>query len=170
MFEYIQKVTTPVRACMAGEAARTGNLALLPQAPNHDGPETILELLNSKQRFIPLVVPMRSEVILLNRRLLNWVMAGPDVATDLVCPSTYMVTHEEVAHITFHDGSTVPGLMQMEQPQGMNRVSDYLNLDEDFFAMRAATGFMLVNKARIRGVRLVAPSPAPMTIQDVHSG
>jgi len=90
------------------------------------------------------------------------------VRPELVCPPNYMVTHEETVHITFRDGRTLVGLVQMEQPEGMNRVSDFLNLPDDFFPLRTAHGAALVNKSEARAVRLLAPSPQPVTLKDLN--
>ncbi len=167
MFEYIEKIAVEISVCMSGEESQPGHCWLLPQSRDHLGPETLFELLNSGSRIVPLVVPERSEVVLLNRLDVNWVMATREVKPELVCPPNYLVTNEETVHITFRDGRTMVGLVQMEQPEGMNRVSDFLNLPDDFFPMRATQGAALVNKSQVRAVRLLAPSPQPVAVRDL---
>jgi hypothetical protein len=168
MFEFIEKIAVEISICMSGEEPLPGHCWLLPQSRDHLGPETLFELLNSGTRIVPLVVPERSETVLLNRLDINWVMVGREVKPELICPPNYLVTHEETVHITFRDGRTLVGVVQMEQPEGMNRVSDFLNLSDDYFPLRAANGSAVVNKSQVRAVRLIAPSPQPVAIRDLR--
>jgi hypothetical protein len=59
-------------------------------------------------------------------------------------------------------GETLEGVLQMELPEGFNRVSDYLNGPEDFFPLATPDGAYLVNKHRVREVQLFRASPKPL--------
>jgi hypothetical protein len=73
--------------------------------------------------------------------------------------------------LRLHGGAELEGLLQLERLGEFNRASDYLNRVEDFFAVETRAGLVLVNKLRIREVRVFAISPLPMTAgtDDVRS-
>jgi hypothetical protein len=52
-------------------------------------------------------------------------------------------------------------LLQLELPNELNRASDYLNLADDFFTLETSEGLLLVNKFRVREVRVFVASPMP---------
>jgi len=166
MTGYVHKHRAPVRVCLPGQDPVDGLFSLAPQSALHDGPETILELLNSPVRVIPFILTEHSTVLLLTRLNIDWVIAGHGVDPHLVSPKTYAVTREESVHITFNDGRGVSGLLQMELPQGMNRASDFLNTPEEFFPMRTRVGIVIVNKGRVRDVTVTQISPRPMVLEE----
>jgi hypothetical protein len=166
MSGYVHKHRAPVRVCLPGQDPIDGLFSLNPQSPHHDGCETILELLNSAARVIPFIVAEQSTVLLLTRLNIDWAVAGAGVDPALVCPRTYAVTREETVQLTFNDGRTISGLLQMELPQGMNRASDFLNGAEEFFPMRTRIGIVIVNKARVRDVQVMQVSPRPVVLEE----
>lgn len=150
MYKHIQKKRAIVRVCTAGGEDLDGFLMLGPRAEHRDGAETILELLNSGKRVIPLILAGEEQVMLLCRAKIDWVAAGPSADPALVYPSTYLVTRQERIEIQFGDGRTIEGTVQMEVEEGFTRVSDFLNLPGDFFPMVTRFGTVLVNKNRMR--------------------
>jgi hypothetical protein len=161
MPHFVDKMRLPVRVQVSGEEPMIGFLSVSPQSALHEGPETLLELLNTAQRMVPLVMAADSSVLLLTREHLDWVAPDPSVATDLVRPRPYLVTREERVAAEWLDGRRVEGLMPMELPRELNRASDYLNGQDDFFPLVTPSGTLLVNKSRIRGVRIFGSSPRP---------
>ena len=163
MAEYLEKERIHVRISLTGEDPLDGELSLAPVAEAHDGPESVLDILNGPSRFIPFVRGDDRSVLLLSRTNINWMVTGPGVDTQRVCPANFMVTREESVHVTFTDGRGIDGLIQMELPEGMNRASDFLNCPEEFFALRSRLGVVLVNKTRVRDVLVHEPSPLPIS-------
>ena len=164
MAQYIHKLRAAVRLSMPGQDPLDGELALAPVSPIGSGPETILELLNSPHHVIPLMLGSDDGVLLVNRLNINWVMAGHGVDSELVGPRTFLVTREETVHVTLADGAAIDGLIQMELPADKNRVSDFLNAPEEFFALRTRLGIVMVNKTHVRDIRVTQPSPKPVSI------
>ena len=157
MPEYVAKNRASVRVCLPGQDPIDGRIALSPLSRTRQGSETILELLNTPQRVIPFELP--HTVLLITRLSIDWVLAAKGVEADLVCPRTYVVSREESVEVTFNDGRSIGGMIQMELPEGMNRASDFLNCPDDFFPLRTRLGVAIVNKASIRETRVHAPSP-----------
>jgi hypothetical protein len=164
MARYIEKLQAAVRVSQPGEEPVDGWLSLSPQAQFHDGPETLLDLLNSAVRVIPLVRGAGQPVLLLTRLSLDWVMPAPDVTAERVGPRTYRVTREERVEVRFVDGRRIEGLVQMELPEDLNRASDFLNGAEDFFTLLTPFGILLVNKASVRETLVYQSSPRPVEL------
>ena len=162
MAEFINKQWVAVRISLPGEDPLDGQLALASRSETRDGPQTVLEMLNSRARMIPFQRAEDDKVLLLSRRNVNWVVLGSGVDPLLVCPATYGASREESVHVTFTDGRGIDGRIQMELPEGMNRASDFLNCPEEFFALRSRLGIVLVNKSCVRDVLVLEPSPLPL--------
>lgn len=169
MAQYVEKIRVPVRVSQPGCAPVDGYLALGPQAEFHAGPETILERLNAPDRVIPFQRGDDEQILLLNRRDIEWVAADPAVSTNLICPPNYVVTAEEDVHLRLMGGGTLEGRVPMELPQEMNRASDFMNAREDFFPLLTPFGVLVVNKQRVSSFELTKPSPAPPGEQNGES-
>jgi len=162
MPRFVDKIRTRVRLAQPGKEPVNGFLSLAPQAPFHEGPETLLELLNSDIRVIPFIREDDDAVILLTRRNIDWVAAGSGVAPERIHPPAFRVTREERVELTLNNGSHVEGLVQMELPTDYNRISDFLNGAEDFYALVTRWGTVLINKAAVRETRLFESAPRPL--------
>lgn len=165
MPEYVHKFRAAVVVCQVGQEQMEGSLSLAPQAEFHHGPETLLERLNTRDRILPFHRREDGAVLLLSRLELEWVAAGRGVERDLVCPPTYLVTREERVLVRFTSGHEIEGLLQMELPETLNRASDFLNGEEDFFPLVTPQGISILNKHRVLYARVYESSPRP-----VHSG
>jgi hypothetical protein len=162
MPQYVEKHRIRVKVAATGLALVEGFLSLASQSGAHDGPETILELLNSDQRVVPLIRATDESVVLLMRDNIESVAAGADVEPHWVCPPSYLVTREEHVEVMFADGGGIEGLLQMELPEHLNRASDFLNGAGSFFPLVTRTGTILVNKAKLSGTRVFTASPRPL--------
>jgi len=160
--EFVDKQRLAVRVCMAWGEPLDGTLMLAPQAQFHDGPETLLERLNTPDRVVPFQLPEGGGTLLLMRDAIEWVLAGNEVDPSLVAPPRYRVTREEQVRLSFLAGGELSGLLQMELPEMFSRASDFLNGAEDFFPLLAATGVVMVNKRQV--VQTHVLSSAPVTV------
>jgi hypothetical protein len=162
MPEYVQKLRANVRVVMAGDEPVDGVLCLAPYARFHEGPQTLIELLNGGDRMVPLEMPDDGSVRLLTRTGIAWVAPHAGVEARLQRPSSHQVTNEEQVVVRLADGGQIEGLLQLELPSEFNRASDFLNLTADFFAVETADGVVFVNKLQVREVRLYSASPLPL--------
>ena len=161
MAGYVQKLRALVRVLLAGDEPTDGVLCLAPYARFHDGPQTLLELLNSGDRVIPLEVPEDGSVRLVTRTEIVWVAPHAGVEARLQRHPGLRTAHEEQVRVRLVDGSFLEGLLQLELPNELNRASDFLNLADDFFALETDEGLLLVNKLRVREVRVFVAAPMP---------
>ena len=162
MPEYVDKLRVTVRVSRPGEPAVEGRLSLFPYSAHHAGPETLLELLDPPAGFLPFERSADDAVLLLSRPDIQWVMAGPEVDSELIRPPAYRFTREERVRVSLREGDVLDGLIQMELPENINRVSDYLNGPERFFPLATRQGTFLVHKAAVREVCLFDASPLPL--------
>ena len=162
MPEHIEKIRVTVRVSRPGEPVMEGALSLSPHSEFHAGTETLLELLDPPAGFIPFQRTADDAVLLLSRPDIQWVMAGPGVDPEQVRPRTFRFTREERVRVRLRDGEELDGLLQMELPENVNRVSDYLNGPERFFPLTTRKGVFLIHKAAVREIRLYDSSPLPV--------
>ena len=163
MPEYVDKLRVTVWVSRPGDPAVEGTLSLLPQSAHHAGPETLLDLLDRADSFLPFERTADDAVLLISRPDIQWVKAGPGVDSELIRPRAYRFTHEERVRICLRGGETLDGVIHMELPENLNRVSDYLNGHERFFPLATREGMFLVHKSAVREVCLFDSSPLPIT-------
>ena len=162
MPEYIEKLRVNVRISRGGQPPVDGRLSLAPHSALHAGPETLLELLDPATGFLPFERAADDAIVLLSRGDIEWVMAGPAVEAGLVRPLVYRFTREERVRVHLRSGEEIGGLIQMELPEDLNRVSDYLNGPERYFPLATRRGTYLVHKASVREIFLYEASPLPV--------
>lgn len=156
MSRYVQKLRVPVRLALVGGEVLEGHLSLAPRAENHDGPESLLERLNAPTRVVPFHHDADGSVRLVHRTRIEWLAAGPNVASILVRRPLYQHTREEHVRVRLAGGHAFEGVMAFEMPNEFNRLSDFLNEPEEFFPLLTAEGTVLVGKACLVDVRLSA--------------
>jgi hypothetical protein len=162
MPRYVEKIRVRARVARLGDEPVEGFFSLAPLSPWRAGPETILELVNADRRVIPFLRAPDEATLLLTRLAIDWIETGPDVDIDLVRPRTYRVTREERVEIRLTDDTRLEGLVQMELPDELNRLSDFLNCVEDFFPLLSRGRTLLVNKSKLRETRAFEASPLPI--------
>jgi hypothetical protein len=161
MARFVEKLKVHVRVKCAGAEPISGYLSLAPQAAVHEGPETLLELLNSNQRMFPLLGEQEREMTLIARAQLEWVEAGHDVTESWIWPRPFLVTREERVAVEWPDGRKLDGRVPMELPHDLNRASDFMNGEDDFFPLISSERTLLVSKLQLRGVVVFSVSPKP---------
>jgi hypothetical protein len=146
------KYRLPLTFSMVGGPPVAGWISLSRHSEYRHGPQTLLERLNDKVRIVPVV---HSDVThLVNRMLIEYAEAAPGVDASLIGPAAFEVTREEHAHVRLRSGRLLEGVIAMEVAEHSHRTSDFLNGQDDFFALRCGPRTLLVNKRRVRDVRL----------------
>src|SRR5262245_50657667 len=92
---HVEKVQLPARIILPGLEQLVGSFALAPASPWRDGPESLLELLNSQVRVLPILRESDEAVLLVSRLAIDWVEVGSHVDAELIRPRAYLVTREE---------------------------------------------------------------------------
>lgn len=161
MSRFVEKLRVPVRLAAIGCEPTEGILSLFPRAELHDGPETLLERLNTRTRVVPFQRAQDDGVLLVTRGRIEWVLAGPDIDPRLVRIPPFLPTREEHVRVRLESGAAHEGVLAIEMPDQFNRVSDFLNGDEDFFPLVTAVGTMLISKSCVIDVRVRTAGAIP---------
>jgi hypothetical protein len=147
------KYRLPVTLSVADGPPVAGWLSLSRRTDASQGPQTLLERLNEPVSVLPVV---HGDVThLVNRMLIEWAEPAPGVDAALIGPPS-VVTREEYASVWVRSGRKLDGIIGMEMPEGFNRTSDFINSEDEFFILRCRDRTLLVNKRRVRELRIVA--------------
>jgi hypothetical protein len=158
---YVEKLLVPARIALPGPEQITGMFALSASSPFRPGPESLLDLLNAPTRVVPFIRTADDVVLLVSRLAIDWVEVDRTVDPTWVRPASIVAAREEHVHVRMLDGRRIEGYVTMDLPEHLNRISDFLNLPEDFAPLVTRSGIVLMNKARISGARLFESSPKP---------
>ena len=160
---YVEKLLVPARVALPGPEQVSGAFALSANSPLRPGPEPLLDLLNAPTRVVPFIRTADEVVLLLSRIAIDWVEVDRTVDPAWVRAASIVAAREEHVQVRMLDGRRIEGVVGMDLPEHLNRISDFLNLPEDFFSLATRSGIVLVNKARISGARLFESSPRPLS-------
>jgi len=142
----------PVTLSVADGPPVAGWLSLSRAPGPNERPQTLLERLNEPVSVVP--VTHGDVAHLVNRILIEWAEAGPGVEAAQIGPPRN-VTREEYASVWLRSGRKLDGVIAMEMPEGYNRTSDFINSEDEFFILRCRDRTLLVNKRRVRELRIV---------------
>lgn len=151
----ITKLWVAVRLAQPQHDPRDGWFQLFPELDDLGRPETVLELLNSPRRVIPFLKREEESVVLLVRENIDWVAVGPGEETHLVVPPEQPAAHVQRVEFGFLDERRVAATVRWGDFRIRERLSDFLNQPDPFVAAEAAFGTLIVNKSRLREVRIL---------------
>lgn len=119
-----------------------------PQAEAHPGPETLLDVLNSDRKFIPIEDILMNEVLLIGKTrivYLELLEAGP------VLQEKELV--ELPVTIELVNGENLRGSFLTDLPPESRRTSDYLNLMPPYICLQSEPHWLIINKAYVLSVK-----------------
>jgi DNA-binding response OmpR family regulator len=133
------------RATFWTEDAATfeGTLFLHLSAASHDGAETILDRLNTPDRFLVLSVADDSPVVLLNKAQIIRVDVPSEAAPPEAAAPAMAVEHVRVRLI---NGEQLDGTVRVEGPEGQHRLSGLLNAQSAFLPLQGPSRLHLLQK------------------------
>ena len=116
-------------------------------SPRRDGPETMIEYLNSARRFFPMLCGGVPKMV--NRDQILWVRSPKELD-----PGALEVTIiERLTILELTDGSRLEGVVPIDRPREQSRISDVLNDPREAFLRIDGEGeTYYVNKGFIRTV------------------
>jgi len=127
------------------KATFEGTFFLHLNAESHNGPETVLDRLNTPDRFIVLGVAADGPVAIQNKAQIIRVdlpaEAGPKEAGDLLS-----VTDVEHVRVRLINGEQLDGSIRADGPVGRQRLSDFLNAHTAFLSLQGPTHLHLLQK------------------------
>ncbi len=121
-------------------------------APDHDGPERPLDLLNGDADFLPAFDQVAGAMTFLHRK--GVIMIRVDRAHDADDEAVTLPTEHEV-DVHLSDGTVQRGLVSFVRPPDHSRLVDVLNEATPFFRLLQGAQVAFVNKRHVALVALV---------------
>jgi hypothetical protein len=125
-----------------------GEVYIMSRVPQHEGPETPLEMLNRAEGFFPFKPAENGGVLLISKaQTVSLSIAESHLLHDAARLSA---AKRMAVEVTLTDGSALSGWAEVELPDHHARLLDYLNATpEAFFAVTAADGTHFINRAHV---------------------
>lgn len=126
---------------------RGGTIFVADRVPHHDGPETVLEMLNRPESFYPFRSEAEDEILLVAKaHTVSLSVAEPAI----VDPDRLSAARMAEVEVILAGGTTLAGRASFELPDFHQRLLDYLNASRDpFFAVAEGDSTHYVNRAHV---------------------
>jgi hypothetical protein len=117
-------------------------------SPRHNGPERVGDLLNAEPGFFPFQVRDRegARTVLYNRTHVILVALAENEATR--DPGYSLATRRQVT-VVLSNGRTLAGAVRIDQPEGHNRLSDWVRHGDAFRYLETEEMTLLINLAHV---------------------
>jgi hypothetical protein len=140
----IEKERFSVKLFFSDGKVDEGNIYLSLQAANHEGRESVRDVLNQQDSFLPVNFPARSTKLVNKRHLL---MVSFSSNAEEGNSGDEANPHEVVLHLI--NGVRIEGKFIFLLPPHSSRVKDYLSQTESFMELRKEGEIYLINKRHI---------------------
>jgi hypothetical protein len=151
---HVEKLRILARLAQPNLNPRDGYFLLFPTYGKEGRPESLFELLNSSRAVIPFLLREDKSVLLLTRLNIDWVAVSGAGRNPLLFPPNHIGGRQQAVELRFVDESRVEAVMMWRPRNDSERLSDVLNRPDVFVATETSFGALLVNKNRIREMRL----------------
>ena len=142
----LPRTPIPANLLLAQGVSRPGQVYVMQRVPHHDGPETVLELLNRPEGFFAFRPAEDDDVLLVSK--LQTVSLSVDRQAPIADPARLSAARMLGVEIALAGGATLGGWASAELPQQQARLLDYLNTShESFFAVWTHAATHYVNRA-----------------------
>jgi hypothetical protein len=129
---------------------QVGTIFLAARVPQHDGPETPLEMLNRPDPFLPFRPTDDGEMLLVGKGQIVTLSVEHGPITD---PDRLSAAKELRLELVLSNGTTIAGHARAELPEEHSRTLDYLNASAAFFALSNHDTTHYVNRTHVLFVR-----------------
>lgn len=142
----LPRTPIPANLLLTQGPSRPGQIYVMERVPHHDGPETVLELLNRPEGFFAFRPAADDEILLVSK--MQTVTLSVDRQAPIADPARLSAARMLGVEIVLASGSTLGGWASAELPQQHARLLDYLNEPHDpFFAVWTHAATHYVNRA-----------------------
>ena len=127
---------------------RAGDVFVMEGVPQHDGPETVLEMLNRPEGFFAFRPADGADALLVSKT--HTVSLATDRQAPIADPARLSAAKLLGVELVLAGGSTIGGWASVELPPQHSRLLDYLNASPDpFFAVWTHAATHYVNRAHV---------------------
>jgi len=148
----LPRTPIPAHLLLTQGVSRPGQIYVMERVPDHDGPETVLELLNRREGFFAFRPAGNGKaggaVLLVSKaQTISLTVAKGDLIDD---PARRSAARLVAIEIVLTDRSTLHGWAHVELPEHHARLLDYLNATPElFFAVTADDGTHYLNRTHV---------------------
>jgi len=128
--------------------SRAGEIYVMERVPQHDGPETVLEMLNRPEGFFAFRPSDGEDLLLVSR--IHTVSVSLDRQAPIADPARLSAATLLGLEVVLAGGATLSGWASAELPPQNSRLLDYLNASQDpFFALWTHATTHHINRAHV---------------------
>jgi hypothetical protein len=144
----LPRTNVAARLVLTAGTPATGAVFVMDRAANHDGPETVLDMLNRAEAFFPFRPEARAEAVLLIAKAHTVLVEVEGVP--FADPVRAQAAQTADLEVVLEGGSTITGRAQFELPDAHRRLLDFLNASQHvFFAVTAGNVTSYVNRSHV---------------------
>ncbi len=144
----LPRAPVPARLLLTQGVSRPGQVYVMEREPHHDGPETVLEMLNRAEGFFAFRPADDGDVLLVSKTHTIWVSI--DRQAPITDPARLSAARMLGVEVVLAGGVTLEGWASVELPVHHSRLLDYLNASHDaFFAVWTHAATHYVNRAHV---------------------
>jgi len=144
----LPRTAVPARVLLTQGVAHPGEVYVMERVPQHDGPETVLEMLNRREAFFAFRPDPGTELMLVAKA--HTVSVTLDRQAPIADPARLSAAKLLGIEIVLAEGSTLNGWASAELPPEHARLLDYLNATQDpFFALWTHAATHYINRAHV---------------------
>jgi hypothetical protein len=144
----LPRTAVPAHLLLTQGVSRPGHVYVMERVPHHDGPETVLEMLNRPEGFFPFQAAEEADVLLASK--MHTISVSVDRQAPISDPARLSAAKLLGVEVVLAGGSILGGWASVELPTHHARVLDYLNASHDpFFAMWTHATTHYVNRAHV---------------------
>jgi len=148
----LPRTPVPARLLLTQGISRPGQIYVMERVAHHDGPETVLELLNRPEGFFAFRPAEDDEVLLVSK--VQTVSLTVDRQAPIADPARLSAARTLGLEVVLAGGATLGGWASVELPEQHARLLDYLNESEEaFFAVWSHASTHYVNRAYVMFAR-----------------
>ena len=127
---------------------------LSPFADNHQGRETLSDLLERPDRFLP-VLEKDSYLLLVQKSAIPWIEVLKPEQAEWYYYEMRQGTPKAKILVEFTTGETMEGHIHALTPEGDRRVSDVINLSQGFLHLETREGLYIINLSKVNAVKII---------------
>jgi hypothetical protein len=144
----LPRVPVPAHLLLTQGVSRPGEIYVMERVPHHDGPETVLEMLNRAEGFFAFRPAEQPDILLPSK--LHTISVSVDRQAPIADPARLSAARMLGVEVVLAGGSTLGGWASVELPVHHSRLLDYLNASRDpFFAVWTHAATLYVNRAHV---------------------
>ncbi len=144
----LPSTSVAAKLVLTAGAPAPGPVFVMDRAANHDGPETVLDMLNRPEAFFPFRPEARADAVLLIAKAHTVLLTVDGVP--FADPVRAQAAQSAELEVVLEGGSTILGRAQFELPDAHRRLLDFLNASrEAFFAVIEGNTTNYVNRSHV---------------------